>query len=77
MSIRYKGETSGTLYQNYDASNANSGSRPSGGFGYYVVIDLKDETGVWTSDNLYKGNEFDTCPGGWIGYSNTCGYWHY
>ena len=72
MGIKYKGEENGSNYTN------ETSSVPSKGFGYYVLIDLKDpSTNTWDGPNLYKGEAFDTCPGGWIGFSTTCGYWHY
>ena len=38
---------------------------------YYAKIDTKPN-----SSDLYKGAEFDTCPGGII-YKSSCGFWHY
>ena len=71
MGIYAHGNTSNGRY------SVNTSSIPANGYGYYVCIDLKQNNNIWSSDNLYKGDAFDTCPGGWIAYSSTCGKWHY
>ena len=44
--------------------------------GVYVNIELKDANGGTGVNNLYRGDEFDTCPGGIID-KESCGHWHY
>ena len=67
----YKDGNTSSSYNSYTSST------PQNGFGYYVLIDLKQENNIYNADNLYKGEAFDGCPGGWIAYSSTCQKWHY